>query len=347
MSELLSLQLGRRKIQLPTESAVIGKLPQPKNRPLPVFPIIDRNYKPHWEYDLTNEQYHARRETVSSTGLRTILQSPAAFYETLVTAEEEAIDPDSTINIEAKHFKLGTLVHECILEPQKFLEKFVLMPEFVGLTKDGRPSTQSAEARKKKEDWLKSLPPGVTICDEKTFHQVIGMVRAILDHPEARGIFERTVDGNLSTGLAEVSGFYPDPITGILLRIRPDFVRFDLGINAEVKTAQSSDRHKFSRKIWEYSYHVQIAMQCEGIKIITGEDVDLPMFVAVEQKPPYEVGVFTAAQDLIEKGHKDLRRALDRLAVCLEKNAWPRRQVSAQNISLPKIAFYEEEEQAQ
>lgn len=338
----LTVQLGKRKISLPTESAVVGQLPQPRVRPLPVYPRIDRTFKPTWEYDLTNEQYHSRREFVSSTGLRKILSSPASFYEFLVTQEEDAQDPDSEVRTENKSFKLGTLVHECILEPQKFLQKFVLMPEFVGLTKDGRPSTRSAEALKKKEDWLKALPPGVNVVDETTFHHVIGMVKAILDHPEARSIFERTAEGDLSKGVAEISGFYPDPETGLLLRIRPDFIRFDLGVCSEVKTARSADRRQFATKIHEYGYHVQLAMQCEGIKVITGEEVDLPLFVAVEQKPPYEVGVYTACDETMKLGMKLKQKAVRRIVECMEKNQWPRRQTTAENISVPKFAFEEE-----
>lgn len=338
----LTVTLGRRKLVLPAESAVVGQLPQPKVRPLPVFPRIDRTYKAGWEYDLTNEQYHSRREFVSSTGLRRILSSPAAFHEFLVTQEEDAQDPDATIRTENKTFKLGSLVHECILEPQKFLQKFVLMPEFVGMTKDGRPSTRSAEALKKKEDWLKALPPGVNIVEEETFHHVIGMVKAILDHPEARSIFERTAEGELSKGVAEISGFYPDPETGLLLRIRPDFIRFDLGICAEVKTARSSDRRIFAAKIHEYGYHVQLAMQCEGIKAITGEEVDLPLFVAVESKPPYEVGVYTACAETMKLGMRLKQHAVRKIVDCMEKNQWPRRQMTAENISVPKYAFEEE-----
>lgn len=334
--ELLSSRIGRRKLDIEDESPVIGALPPPRVRPLPVFPIIDRTFKPRWEYDLTNEQYHARRETVSSTGIRKILSSPAAFYEGLIQIEEEALDPDSTVNVGSKHLRIGTLVHECILEPKKFFSKFVLMPEFVGMTKDGRPSNRSAEALKKKEDWLKALPPDVTVCDEETFHQVAGMVKAILDHPDARNIFERDVDGQLSSGLAEVSGFYSDPETGILLRIRPDFMRFDLGIVAEVKTAASAERRKFASKIHEFGYHIQLAMQCSGIKIITGESADLPIFIAVEKKPPYEVAVYTADADMMALGEKMLRQGLRTLAQCLEKNQWPRRQVTAENISFAR-----------
>ena len=340
-TELPSLKLGRRKLALPEQSPVIGQLPPPRQRPLPVFPIVDRTFQPRWEYDLTNEQYHARRETVSSTGLRKILDSPAAFYEALVQAVEEDSDPDSTISFGSKYLRIGTLVHECILEPKKFLEKFVLMPKFIGKTKDGRDSDRSAEALKKKEEWLNSLPPGVTVCDEETFHQVIGMVKAILDHEDARSIFEREADGTLSKGVAEVSGFYSDPETGILLRIRPDFIRFDLGVAAEVKTAVSAARRQFAAKIYDLGYHIQLAMQCEGIKIITGEDVDLPCFVVVEKKPPYEVHVYTPDDDMMAHGKKELRRALRTLSECLMKNKWPRRQQNAENISFPKYIFTE------
>lgn len=342
-NELISTQLGRRKISLPARSAVIGELPPPRARPLPIYPRIDRTFKACWEYNLTNEEYHNRRETTSSTGLRKILVSPATFYESLVVAEEEQLDPDSVVKVGTKSMRLGTLVHECILEPAKFLQKFVLMPEFVGNTLDGRPSTKSAEAKKKKEDWLKALPPGVNVCDEDTFHNVIGMVKAILDHPEARSIFEREADGTLSKGLAEVSGFYADPETGILLRIRPDFARFDVGVCAEVKTAQSADRRKFSNKIWDFRYDVQLAMQCEGIKIITGQEVDLPTFIAVESKPPYEVGVYTASPEMMAMGHKSMRRAITLLAECLASNKWPRRQASIENISFANYILAQEE----
>ena len=272
-----------------------------------VLPEILKEFVPHWNLNLTNEQYHADKTAVSSTGLRTILKSPKAFYR-YHTQSESGEKSDA--------LRIGTAVHMAILEPTLFSKRFVIAPKFSG---EG-----SVKAR---NEWKLTLPRDAVVLKEEEFNDLQEMINSVLKHQDACNI--------LKNGVAEMSGYYIDPETGIKCRIRPDFYHEGHRALLDVKTTCNCESSSFSRSIWDFRYDFQFGMYCEGIHLITGRPVDYPLFLVIEKKAPFECALFMADEELMAKGRADYRIALNKLRDCLETNSWPAYQRKIEPISLP------------
>jgi hypothetical protein len=277
--------------------------------------------KPHWNGTILNEVYHSQWNSISSSGLKSIVDSPYAFYKNLQNAQLGIKKAASD------SMNFGTLIHTAILEYDVFKKKIVLSPKFDKRTKQGKSDFEEFEA---------SLDEDAIILTQDKYDEVAGIVEAVRDHKEARFL--------LSEGISEVSGFYNDPETGIQCRIRPDFMtsRSEFSMFIDLKTAQSSDYRKFQNQIVSYNYSLQMAMYREGIEIITGKAPEICAFIVIENKFPFEIAIYTASDELLSRGKEMYRYALNRLKKCIDENNFPMRQHSAQEMILPQYEMNKE-----
>ena len=280
------------------------------------------DFEPHWVYELDESAYHADRTAVSSTSLRAILKSPKTFWSQFV---------DGIGKEETDAMKFGRLAHMAILEGEKFKERYRVMPRFSGLTKDGRESEQSGEARDKRKAWLADQPPGAVVVTEEERDQLLGMIDSVLAHPVASEL--------LKNGGTEVSGYYVDPKTGVKCRIRTDFLSFDGDTLVDVKTTLDCSIQEFSKQVWNRRWDFQLAMYSAGVEAITKQKPKQEVFIAIEKVPPYEVAVYVADDVLMTIGRVDYRRALDKLHACIQANRWEGYSDGIQNLFLPKYVL--------
>jgi hypothetical protein len=143
----------------------------------------------------------------------------------------------------------------------------------------------------------------------------------------------------LRNGAREVSGYFADPETGLMNRIRPDFLSFNLNALVDIKTTDDCEMNAFSRTIWNYRYDFQLAMYSEGVRLISGKAPDYHAYIAIEKTPPFEVAVYIADDSVLDKGLQDYKKAIRLLSECLEKNSWPKYQEKMENINLPAWAY--------
>lgn len=275
-----------------------------------LLPQIDPTFKPHWVEGLSNEEYHSDKSCHSSSGNRIILDSPRAFfaYQTKETEEQE----------EKSYFKLGTAVHMALLEQDLFKKFFVVSPKFSG---EGM--------YKSKEAWMSTLPPGALVLSKKEYEKLLRMVDSVLAHSDACLL--------LKHGFAEISGYYPDPITGIKCRFRPDKFNPIHMANIDIKTTRGKiDERSFANSIYSWKYHAQMAMYCDGIKAVTGKKVDFPAFLCIQSIAPFECALYIADDKMMSVGHQEYKRGLSILNECIKSNIWPGFQPKMQDISLPK-----------
>lgn len=272
----------------------------------PLALIAEPDFKPHWVESLSNEAYHADSTSVSSTGIRKVLRSPARFKRECLDGKAPA--PTATMN-------LGTMAHAAILEGEKFFGRYAVMPRFEGIGMKAR-----------KADWLIENANREVITQVE-LDQIRGMVEAISTHPDAVLL--------LKNAAIETSGFFRDEETGIRCRLRPDVMNFDLMALVDLKTTKNAESYPFSKAIWDYRYDIQIATYGEGAAVICGKPVDYHVIIAVESSAPYECAVYTCAPAVIARGQRDFHRGLRRLKECIEKNTWPRLQTRMEDIDLP------------
>jgi hypothetical protein len=278
---------------------------------------IDRR----WQESLPADIYHADPTSISSSGLRKILKSPATFRAYL----EGPRKPPTP------EMEFGTIAHKRILEGPEFLKTYVVMPDFAtGLCDDnGKPYDKPRGSKKYKEkvaEWEKENEGKISVTQEQ-FDDLQYMVESIVEHPDAAAL--------LSKGVTEISGFYADPDTSVNCRIRPDFINFDLMAFVDLKTTGDCTDRKFSRTIVDWRYDFQMAMYGAGIELLCEKPVEFYTFIVMERERPFECAVYTCDQTIIERGLKDYRKALKTLRECIDADHWPRWQKGLQNISLP------------
>lgn len=272
----------------------------------------DQDAPAFWKEGVPADEYHADRTSVSSTTLRTILKSPLSFRHRFLAPPSPPTPA----------MAFGTLLHHAVLEGADFLRRYIVQPDFGDM--------RSSKNREARDEWKASLSEDAVVVTAEQRDQIKGIVESVYNHADAAAL--------LSGSKLEISGYYTDPETGIRLRIRPDCFHPILPGNIDVKTTENASRDAFQRSIMNFGYHIQQAMYCEGIGCITGRKVEYPAWIAAETKPPYEVAVYVADDEMMELGRKQYRKALALLDFCLKSNDWPPLQSAAENITLPRWA---------
>lgn len=245
--------------------------------------------------DLTAEQYHADRESVSSSGLRALLPPgcPAQF-------KYDLDNPPAP----KREFDLGHAAHKLVLgEGPEF--KVIDFPDYKKkAAQDERDAAYDAD-----------LVPLLA----KEHDQVQAMADAIRQHPIAGPLFTP------GTGRAELSIYWTDRDTGVRCRVRPDWLKEmpGLALAVDYKTCRNANPEAVSRAIRDYSYHQQDAFYTDGIwAALDPADVRF-VFVFQSKTAPYLITVRELADQDRDIGRARNQRALRLYADCTATGIWP------------------------
>lgn len=176
-------------------------------------------------------------------------------------------------------------------------------------------------------EWTENNPGRIVLTPE-TWDQLHAMANAVHSHPAA---------GALLTGCpgeAEKSVYWNDAITGVLCRCRPDWWRDD-NVIVDLKTTEDASPEGFAKSMANYRYDVQAAYYMDGIQKATRKRPKAFVFIAVEKKPPYGVGVYVLDADSLELGRAQYQHDLRIYAECVRTGEWPGYGDKIQTISLP------------
>lgn len=249
--------------------------------------------------------------SLSSTGARAILRSPAHYQHSL------------THKVVKDEFDVGSAVHLQVLGAGWPVD----VHEF--------DSWRTKAAQEARDD---SRANGRIPVLVKDYEPVLAMASAVLNHPVARKLFE--CDGN-----AEVSAFAGDPVTGANLRARFDWLTDPVdGCTrcVDLKTARDASPEGFARDVAKYGYFVQKPFYCHVLHQARG-DADIEFrFVVVENVEPYLVAVYELDAEFDAIGHVRMRRAIDTYAACKASGEWPGYPEITHLVGPPRWLAYEE-----
>lgn len=259
--------------------------------------------------ELTNQEYHAAAG-ISKSGLDLIHRSPRHYWQRYLSPDRAPSHPTPAMVI-------GTATHSAILEPVDFAATYIKAPQFDRRTKAGREQYAAFEEENPEKI---GLAPDV-------YQDVILMREAVRQHPAASML--------LQDGLAEQSVFWRDPLTGVLCKIRPDWMPEGRPIIVDVKTTDDASPEGFAKSILNFRYHVQAAWYLDGWNYATREERAGFVFIAVEKKPPYAVAVYVLDAAAVAAGRDEYRANLDAYARCLATDEWPAYSPKIESLSLP------------
>lgn len=215
-------------------------------------------------------------------------------------------------------------------------------PELIERLREADPSVQIL-------DDLKAMhaedAAGKTILTPAQWRDVRGMRDAVIEHPK---LCKLLTDPH---GKAELSVYWRDEETGLLLRCRPDLWVGDIVM--DIKTTEDASESAFERTVEKWAYHVQAAFYLDGTKAaieqsggVLPEGLKIPkhfMFGPVEKKPPHLTAAYVLSPAVIEIGRREYRKNLATLAECLRTDEWPGHPQEVRVIELPAWRMRQEE----
>ncbi|MCX2931354.1 PD-(D/E)XK nuclease-like domain-containing protein [Mycobacterium sp. CVI_P3] len=255
---------------------------------------------------ISDNSYHADRESLSSSGARRLLSTcPAKFHH-------EQSQPPKPKAV----YDFGHLVHHEVLG--EGAELVILVPEVHGVKADGKPSEKPTATTMWKDAEAEARSRGAVPVHVADYLVARAMREQVYAHPIARKLLEH--------GYPELSGYWHDRATGIRLRYRPDFLAELPGgriVCVDYKSAADASPGHFAKASADYGYFQQDPWYREGL--IANDITDDPafVFIAQEKEPPYLVSVLQHQADDVQRGRDLNRIAVDRYAHCVGTGEWP------------------------
>jgi hypothetical protein len=261
---------------------------------------------------ISDTEYHADRDSLSSSGARKILQSPARFRW----------DMDHPRPYVAA-FELGHAAHTLTLG---------IGDEFEVVDADSWRAKESREQRDL------AIAEGRTPLLASEWRQVQDMREALADHPVAGPLFER------DDTMAELSMWWEDPDTGCSCRARPDLATYDWDLIVDYKTTADASPRGFQKAVATFSYEVQAAWYLDAVSVLK-DARDVPfVFVCQEKTPPYLVGIYQLDVEALRVGAEKSARARRLYVQATASDQWPGYPTAPQLIDLPKWAVIQHDE---
>lgn len=266
----------------------------------------------HGKIDISNEDYHGG-PGISKSHLDVISPQnngcPAKYWYTYISEQAEPREPSPDMII-------GTAVHTLVLEPETFDDCYVESQKFDRRTKAGKAEAAAFEEANK----------GRIVLEPDAMKQVKEMAHAVHVHPVASKLLAR--------GEAETSFYATDPETGLLIKSRPDFINHN-NFMIDLKTTGDASPDAFFKSIINFRYFIQPPWYTDVIGLAGHDRPEQVIFVAVEKKPPYLVGVYFTPPEVFDIGRMQARRDLNLINESLKNGYFPDYGYTAQPIALP------------
>jgi exodeoxyribonuclease VIII len=233
---------------------------------------------------IPNADYHAA-PGIGKSGLDLINRSPAHFR--YAPSREPS-----------RNMVLGSATHAAILEPDTFARDYVIVD-----CADKRASIWKEAVAARGAD---------AVLTRAESDQIAGMAESCRSNPAIASI--------LAAGRAELSLFATDPVTGVRVKIRPDWLT-DAGQIADLKTTADASDEGFGKSIVNYRYYVQQAFYQDVFSWAFGDVPDF-VFLVCESEMPHCSTIVRLPHDVLQYGRKVYRENLNAYARALESDEW-------------------------
>ncbi len=219
----------------------------------------------------SNEVYHSHN-SISASGLKEIYKN--SVYHFLNRGFKETAP-----------MKLGTAVHQALLEPHDFHSVYHLIDKIDKRTKAGKEELQKQ----------------MEIAGDKIIldYEVYEIIEAIKKDFKKNKLAQHYCKGQI-----ELSHY--TQIDGVDVRVRPDCLNKISNFISDVKTCQNNSPNSFKKDVYNWGYHLQAAFYID----VCG-DIDNFKFIACQTKFPYTVEVYTLDEKDIEFGRMAYKSALE------------------------------------
>lgn len=250
-----------------------------------------------WIETISNEEYH-KKEGLSASGIKLLLECPRKYWWKYVMKKDTESSPA---------LLEGTEFHTFILERLEFDQRYYTIPAGLNIKRNSNEGKANYEAQVKAAN-------GRLLIDAERLEILTDMRASLYSIPRVAAI--------LAKGIAEQCVFWQDLETGIVLKTKPDYTNHQVKILPDLKTTTDASYSAFSLAIYKYGYHIQAAMQQDGLKALTGYDYK-PLYLPVEKSAPYCAAAYELNEADIDHGRSDYRKAIEIYKKCVKEAYWP------------------------
>lgn len=259
----------------------------------------------------TNDEYHAG-PGISKSHLDVIAKgSPRHYWYKYINPEREVSEPTSAMI-------MGTAVHTAVLEPDIFPMVMIKSEGFDRRSKNGR-----AEA----EEFAKKHV-GKIVLEEDDYDACLSIRDAVYKHPLASILMK-------APGTSEQSFYAIDKETGELIKCRTDYMHQSGEIIVDLKTTEDASPAGFAKSCANFRYPVQPAHYNHVFDTLYGEHPKTWVFLAIEKKPPFAVGVYYLSNIDLELASIAARRDLNLIHQHKTLGIWPDYGTEPQELVMP------------
>ena len=134
----------------------------------------------------------------------------------------------------------------------------------------------------------------------------------------------------------ELSAFWHDPETGVLLRCRPDIWVPETGTILDLKSCGDASEHGFPKvELMRNKYHIQSAWYLMGMSVLEEKNLTKHIHICVETDEPYACQLHALNDASLERAMLDIRHGLIKYAHCLATDTWPSLPTGITQIAIP------------
>jgi hypothetical protein len=264
---------------------------------------------PGFVHDLDEATYHADRESLSVSGAKTLMKSPALFRH----------QQDNPVHKDV--FDFGTAAHAMVLGVGSVIEP---------IDADSWRTKAAQEAR----DTARA--EGRTPILAADYRTVQAMADKLSEHTLAMRL--------LSEGEPEVSAYALDEETGVMRRGRFDWLHPTLLV--DYKSAASANPRDLAGRygaVRKWGYDAQAAWYTDLARDL-GHPAAAFAFIFQEKAEPYQVTVAYIDDADLWDARQHNRAALERFRDCTESGLWPAYlpDDTAARLSLTDQTYFEE-----
>lgn len=257
-----------------------------------------------WHKDVPMEEYLSL-PALGSTHLECMNVSPRFYRWTM---------DQGPIQGETSAQRLGTAAHMAILEPDLFKVKYAIEP----VPAECSPEASKPRATKAYKDAVQALESkGVTVLRAEDFGRVAAIQKAVLTHPAAAKALAAAPE-------RELTALWRHPRAGSDGNGRLCRARFDAmgkGVAVDLKTTRSLA--KFNPYVISARGYYRSAGWYEYGADVLGRQIKHYVIIALENTPPYDVGVFVVDEEVRRIGREEYFRLIDKLTECEDSGVWP------------------------
>lgn len=244
------------------------------------------------QFNCDNDAYHAS-PGYSASNLIDVLKYSEAHLKYF--KENPETDNES--------FRIGTMIHTAVLEPNDFDNIYAISPNLDKRTKGGKEMFAQFSLENE----------GKIIISQKDYDMAMGIQHSVWSTATAKVL--------LKDALIEQSFYWRDRDT--LCKARPDAINKELGVLIDLKTTTNCSEYNLRNSIKDYMYHVQSAFHMTGVNTVFGDVVRDVVYIFVEKTPPYGVKFVTVSKEDLLIGCRSFDKALGRIVMANDTGIFP------------------------